>query len=211
MAYNRLVVSGTLGGGADIFSVGFNYTPDLGAPVITPTDLNLWAAACATYFAGATLPNLKAGLSTSGTIREFRTYYHASDTGPATTVGTASASIAGTGTANQPLPTSFVLSLRTALAGRRARGRAYWPALSVVVQAAGTFSSGFMSAAPTEARNMIVAFGDAASATDLRPVVVSKVGAGQVTPVTQVAIGNVPDTQRRRRNALVETYSTAAI
>jgi hypothetical protein len=39
----------------------------------------------------------------------------------------------------------------------------------------------------------------------------SKVGSGTAKKVTSVYVGNVPDTQRRRRNALAEVYATQAI
>lgn len=212
MAYNRLVISGTVGNGADIWSTGINFSALLGPLVISQADLGLWAEQAATELEGTALgTNLSAGLSANGSITEVRTYYYASNTGPSTFVATSPVTKIGSGTANNPLPTSMVLSLKTPFAGRSFRGRMYWPALSTVVQTGGTFSTSFMSSIATEAANLLNAMSGAAAGTyDLVPAIVSKTR-DLVTPVTQVSVGNVPDTQRRRRDALVESYASASI
>jgi len=43
------------------------------------------------------------------------------------------------------------------------------------------------------------------------PAIMSQVGSGTVKEIASVQVGNLTDTQRRRRNRLPETYATAAV
>lgn len=113
------------------------------------------------------------------------------------------APVAGTGGGNQlPHEVSVVVSLKTSIASRRGRGRMYLPAPAYgslttsgrldftirddIAQAAATYCA-------TDAVNEMVA------------VVASKTGS-LLTPVTQVRVGDVFDSQRRRRDSLIEAY-----
>jgi len=49
------------------------------------------------------------------------------------------------------------------------------------------------------------------STAPLYPAIMSQAGAGTAKEITEVRVGNVSDTQRRRRNALNEVYSTVAV
>lgn len=211
MAYNRLVMSGTIGAGGEIWSTGVNFIPDVGPAVISPGDLAAWAESAAVELEAGLGTVLNTGVSANGTIDEVRAYYYPSNDGPAQFVGIAPCDYVGSSTSNNPLPTSMVFSLLTATAGRSFRGRMYWPALSLTINTSGRFPSSVMTSAATDAANLLTALAGAVTiATDLTPAVVSKTR-NLVTPVTQIRVGDVPDTQRRRRDALVEAYSTASI
>lgn len=211
MAYNRVVLSGSIGAGGEIWSTGANFIPDVGPAVISPEDLGAWAEEVSQFLEGGLPTTLSNGVSANGAITEVRCYYYPTNNGPASFVGIAPCSFVGSATSNNPLPSSVVFSLQTATAGRSFRGRMYWPALSLTINTQGRFGSSIMSSIAQDAANLLVNIAAAPTiATDLVPAVVSKTR-NLVTPVTQVKVGDVPDTQRRRRDALVESYASYPI
>lgn len=207
--YNRVVISGTLGEGSEIWSCGVNFAPDSGPTVQSPTDLGQWAAA----IVAGPVTNLPAalgnGLSSSGEITEVSTYFYADIGTPAISVGTAGASKAGSGTGALPLSTACVATLLTALSGRRYRGRLYWPAIGWQVDPDGSFDGTIWTPFAEDVAEFLEGVATAApGATDLRPVVVSVAG-GFVTPVTSIRADDLPDTQRRRDESLTPTYQVS--
>lgn len=209
---HQVMIDGTLGGsGQERWCVGMHFRAGPEGRVSDPGELQEWAEAIAGWLSTATLPGLKNLLSSSGRITQVRAYYY-NDTGPAQAVGTAilGTPISGTGTAARPPQCAHVFTLVTGLAGRRYRGRFYWPAL------AGAFDGTTLKGAPpgtaaAEAALILGTLGTLAASTGvLDPVVYSKV-ADEVTQVTAVRVGDVIDTQRRRRDNLVEIYTTAGI
>lgn len=210
--YNKVVLSGTLASGAEIWSTGVAFSSVEG-PVTLQGDCQAWAngiaAGLSAFIAGTT--SLESGLSGNGAITETRVYYYPTTDGPATAVGVAAGNTVGTGAGNQPLQSSAVLSLRTGVAGRRTRGRMYWPALAIAPNNFGVYSAATAGAMVSDAVLLLEFLREANPvSSNFYPAVVSKVG-NLVTPVTTVSVGNVPDTQRRRRNGLVETYYTQVL
>lgn len=120
------------------------------------------------------------------------------------------------GTASTTLPNqcAVVLSLLTDRPGRRYRGRMYLPVLTATPD-----SNGRLLPAVTQGlANAATAFFEQVNASlplALRPTlrlsVVSEVGEGARTEVLAVRVGNVIDTQRRRREGLAETYAESGI
>lgn len=127
---------------------------------------------------------------------------------------------AGSGTGNPtPFQTSLVVSLITtqgATPPGPARGRFYLP----TPRAGALGGDGLFSTVTTTA----IADGVEAATEELsvpaqQNMVVARVtrdAQGNITsvnaePVTTIQVGNVPDTQRRRRNKLVEVYTTREI
>lgn len=206
--FNRVVLSGGLASGQEEWSTGVAFS-DAGSGVTGAADLATWADTIADNlgtFIGSSLDN---GVSAQGTISEVSCYWYADTVGPALNVGSAVATYAGSTPATHALQTSVVMSLRTGLSGRRYRGRAYWPALGWTINTAGRFAGTEPSVAASEFVDLLGAIADAApGASALVPVVVSRAG-GFLTPVSSVAVGNVPDTQRRRRDSLPELYVTS--
>lgn len=207
VAYNRIVLAGTLANGAEIWSTSCGFTDPVNGPATDVADLQAWAdavsAALASTLADTTLED---ALSGNGAITEVRAYYYP-DTGvPAAAVAVTGTNTPGSGAANQPLQSSAVLSLRTGVAGRRYRGRMYWPALAIAPSNFGTYTAATTGGLAEGAADLLAMIAGAAPPVGVfSPVVVSG-AADQVTLVTSVAVGNVPDTQRRRRNGLIETY-----
>jgi hypothetical protein len=105
-----------------------------------------------------------------------------------------------------PFQCATVISLLTASATRHGRGRFYLPPLAV-----STLDTGKLSAsAITSLDTAWTAFFDSLNTDGVSPVVRNRTGHIS-TPVTSARVGDVIDTQRRRRNKLVETYTAIAV
>lgn len=122
--------------------------------------------------------------------------------------------IVGIGNSLLPNQVSIVVTLLTATPSRQTRGRMYLPALKQTVGDQGRNSG----AQVLSILNMMGAFLEQVGTAvplglraALRPVVVSQVGAGRVSEITAIRVGDVPDTQRRRREGLVENYTVRQI
>jgi len=105
-----------------------------------------------------------------------------------------------------PFQCATVISLLTDSATRHGRGRFYLPPLAV-----STVDGGLISAAAiTSLDTAWTAFFDSLNTDGLNPVVRNRTGHIS-TPVTSARVGNVFDTQRRRRNKLVEVYTAITV
>lgn len=117
----------------------------------------------------------------------------------------------GGASADNSLPAQCApcLSLTTATAGSRARGRMYLPPPDVTaVTISGRLDSAFRTAVVSALDTFFATMG----ANAATPVVVSAVGGVYTTyPVTTIRLGDVVDTQRRRRNSIAEVYTTASV
>lgn len=115
---------------------------------------------------------------------------------------------AGASTAGS-LPTQIAIcvSLQTGLAGSRNRGRFYLPTPDRTVVAT---TGRLASAGLTGLVNGLTAWKNSLIGDGFTPIVLSRTEGAQ-TVVTALRVGNVLDTQRRRRNDLVEVYSTIAV
>lgn len=113
---------------------------------------------------------------------------------------------------NNPAQCTCVLSLRSGLTiGRANYGRMYLPhcrpgqATGQAVMTSGT-TEAIAVAGKTWMNNTTDQLNSECTAT-LFPQIMSAVGSGVARPVAQIAVGNVTDTQRRRRAQIPETYS----
>lgn len=168
--------------------------------------------------AGIALPTpLRALLTTQGGVTSFAAQLRdtSSDTMLGQSIYDLPAALDGTGTPTKPIQTALVCSLRTATPQASGRGRLYWPAVG-----AGISASTFRLNNPTT--------GDVAEAmssylTDICDAAQANLTTGgtipfgvsvysptkrTLTPVTKIMVGDVLDVQRRRRDALAETYAT---
>lgn len=126
----------------------------------------------------------------------------------------AGAPIQGIGNSLLPNQVATVVTLLTATPGRQTRGRMYLPTLKQTVGDQGRNSQ----AQVLTILNMMGAFFEQVGTSvplglraALAPAVFSQVGAGRRTAITSIRVGDVPDTQRRRRDGLVENYTVRAI
>jgi len=110
--------------------------------------------------------------------------------------------LAGVDVAGVLLPPQLavVVSLRTSLASRAGRGRFFLPGPSSGALSAGKLSAATVGTLSTAVGTMFAAL----SASSLQPVLYSR-KAHTVNDVISYDIGNVMDTQRRRRDGLTET------
>ena len=124
--------------------------------------------------------------------------------------------VAGTGTTTKSSQDSLVLSLRTDTPGASGRGRLYWPALGATLDStSGKLSSPTpataASAAVTYLTSIQEAIEDNAGVFPFTSVLLGVRSTTQhvTRTVNRIQVGDVLDTQRRRRDAFVETYASA--
>lgn len=126
-------------------------------------------------------------------------------------LGTATA---GQATVGHTFQVSLVSSLRTTTAGASGRGRLYWPATGIPVTLTTLRpSAAFIGAVTTSVAAYLRSIANAAEVVlsgGVTPVVWSR-KLNALFPVTTVQIGDVLDVQRRRRDNLVESVSSAPI
>jgi hypothetical protein len=102
-----------------------------------------------------------------------------------------------------PFQCAPVVSLRTATLSRAGRGRFYAPSLAVDQVAAGRMVAGAQTALANSALALLQALDNAGQT----PVIYHR-ALGTVTNITSLDVGDVIDTQRRRRNKLIEARSS---
>lgn len=125
--------------------------------------------------------------------------------------------VAGTSTSPIfPAQVALVAQLRAAGTGLGTKGRMYLPGPAHSMQGNGKIAA---SNALTVAQNLRTFFDAAETATDSPGYIINvskgRVGVPFTAPinkrVTEIRVGDVYDTQRRRRNGLTESYSTATL
>ena len=105
-----------------------------------------------------------------------------------------------------PFQVSVCVSLRTDLATRAGRGRFYLPPLST----AQVLDGRLLAADQSNIADNAQAFLQALLSAGLEPVIWGRTSLNATT-ITSVDVGDVFDTQRRRRNALIETRESRAV
>lgn len=215
---NRVTLSGTMWGGAEIWSTGFFLgQKDADANDPTQAAADAIAAAWKTFFENAnsqisssysfTMAKIAAIDATGHTVLD-KVFYAA----PLT------ASVGANGTARLPSQCSLVATLTSARPrGLAAKGRMYLPGWAV---APGTDGLLTVATTVTNVATTLQTFFNAVNASVDVPnsVILAAKGTGLLPAltaqndwVTGLKIGNVIDTQRRRRNGLNETYVAKTI
>jgi hypothetical protein len=120
----------------------------------------------------------------------------------------------GGGAPKMPLQCALVFSLRTDTPGPRGRGRIYWPCLSATLGSDTRFSSAALATTLADFKTWMLALQAAIGTVtdpDLALNLAVRSRTSKTTPhVKRVILGNVVDTQRRRRDKLPEVTSTVA-
>lgn len=114
----------------------------------------------------------------------------------------------GTGTATHPHGTALVFSLRTPGVGPSARGRMYWPATGQALQSTDyRISTANATSILSGAKTFLSGIETAIKATlpEANLTVWSR-ATSNFHNVNAIQVGNVLDSQRRRRDALNEAY-----
>lgn len=128
-----------------------------------------------------------------------------------------SATSPGISTTGNPLQITPVLSLGSGQSlGYANRGRMYLPHMYPTIQASGysyssSVQSSILAAATTFFGSVNTALGSVTGFTQCRVVIASKRGTGSTKRASVLRVGNLPDTQRRRRNRTAETYVQGSI
>jgi hypothetical protein len=191
------VISGTMPTG-EIFQTAF-WIGGAAAPSISDASEQSFAANTQMQ---AVFTAMKAIMG-SGTVITALDGYGYTGGGGATSHGHAPLNIPGTSATPHPNQCALVVTLRTAVSSRNARGRMYFPATGIQMPAGG-------GPAATGSQNALV---DAVAALatwagGTNPMVVVSQTLTATHPVTSVSADNIVDTQRRRRNKLIgTTYS----
>lgn len=214
MGLFRAEIQGTSPLPGEVWSVGLNFSsPALLMPF---NDLRDWATNFGVALKAMPATGLIAVLSSAGAITKIRTEER--DTADDSLVQAAEYTLpspaTGAGTISKTLQTSWCLSLLTGRPGRSYRGRAYWPAWAYSGTATGMVGGTDIGNALSTWKTIVDAAETAATSVDpsyVMTLVVRSRLLHDSTPVTLYAMGSVPDTQRRRRDAAIETYSTLAV
>lgn len=212
--YFRLSIGGTIGT-YEKWSINPVYDPEGEVPG------NAWnqpnAQLMVSAAAAVTVPSrIKQALSAQAAVTSFRLEGRSDTDDSLYGFATAApgAPVVGTGSALLPPQSAIVVSLITDTPGARGRGRLYFPGFGS--QLATTFrlnaptSADFAADAKTYLSAiqtaMLAAIGSPPF-TGLRLAVRSR-QSRTTHPVTSLRVGDVLDTQRRRRDRLPETYSS---
>lgn len=111
---------------------------------------------------------------------------------------------------------SVVISLRTeSTLGKGNYGRMYLPHTSLPNEPFTPYASTLSTQQTADAASTFIldCFGvlNATITADVRPVIMSQAAGTPIRGITNVKVGNVTDTQRRRRNQLQETYASSQV
>lgn len=206
MAYLKVLIRGTLPG-SEVWSCGLAFVSDgLSNAPISQVDMNDLATALAALDCGNALKTM---MSSGAAIISVRVEQRTS-AGYLLAVGEGARAtpLVGLGGASKPAQCAMVFSLRTTVPGRSGRGRIYWPAIGA-------------SITPASLRIPMSAVEDALNGfktyiNGMRGAINTALGAGvavlavrserQLTEhwVSVLEAGDIIDTQRRRRDKLVE-------
>lgn len=117
--------------------------------------------------------------------------------------------ITGSGAASHPYQTSIVCSLRTATAGARGRGRLYWPATGANLDSSTLRLSAIATSDLAAAFQTYLSGVEAAvqATIAMSRLVVWSRASSTLRDVDRLMVGDVLDVQRRRRDALTESYA----
>lgn len=211
MPYIKVSIEGGYTSNPEVFSTSFCVLVD-GAPP-TQTAIDAYANSCMNYLIGvsADAQALRGTMSTNMEIRRVRAYYYSVPNAPASLLGVSTvAGTTGTGTLTLPPQCSRVVTLLTATPGSSFRGRMYWPKVTTGLNTSGVDASvnqGFADAYARSLRTMA----EIAPSTSAGQVAVVSLSKALVTPVTRIRVGNVIDTQRRRRDSINETFFSSTV
>jgi hypothetical protein len=210
MSYVRVGIQGTSLGG-EVWSINPTFDPSFEFPG-APDQSNLDDAALA-------IANLSPGsvpvvmLSTLNTLTGCRLEVRddVTDELIGLSVQGRTTPLTGGATPKMPLQAAMVVSLRTNTPGASGRGRIYWPIPGEAVDSSGRIPAAditpTLASFKTYFNGMRSALATAFPTIGFDLAVRSKTT--KTTPhVTRIQIGNVVDTQRRRRDKLVEAYQS---
>lgn len=187
----------------------FNFGLHATSSAATAAVANSWALALTEAWSGAGTPAgaLNAAYSAGVVIDQATASLLTQTSGQQTARADVAVNLVGT-SAEDSLPpqVAVVVSLRTELANRAGRGRFYLPAPAANAVTAGRFTTAVQQNFVNAMTRMFASL-DGAGIT---PVLFSRTTFANTT-ITSFNIGDVFDTQRRRRNQLVESRISGTV
>lgn len=210
--HKLLSVLGTTFNGADIFSFSMRIIPPIGGETVDQAQVDSLATATSTMFANANLAVCQWNKMTAIKLAPIAADGHYPPGEDAFEHVYAPAIVGGAtvSTIIWPPQCSYSVGLQTAASrGRGHIGRFYLPSLSFNVNTA-TGKVGDLSASVGAVLRTWINAINATSGIGTVGVL-SSLGSGASRVVTGVRLGQVVDTQRRRRNAIGESYTSVAL
>lgn len=206
----RVSIRGSMPGG-EVWSTNPCWEIDgaTGAPVTPATAQTIATAIAAVPIDTSLLLAMAAGTTVTGCRVEARSLTGTLESQAEAVKGTPAN---GTGTSPHPYGTAIVLSLRTPGAGASARGRLYWPATGQALNSADyRLSVSNATNLLASFKTTLVGWENAIKTTlpNANLTVWSRTTANFFN-VTSLQLGNVLDSQRRRRDALIEAYTATS-
>lgn len=205
VAYVRFSLLGTLPGG-EVWSVNPAYGGAFETNPPTPAQLQQWADDVVSLGDALVPVPLRNLLSNAGALTSVRaSAYNDDGTLDSYAEAVFSSPVVGSLGLACPPTTAVVLSLYSATVGRSGRGRIFWPALGLSLDpTSGRIALADASDMADAAGEMLSAIEDAAPATWNAVLAVHSQKDGARHPITQIKVGDVPDSQRGRKDALSE-------
>jgi len=212
LSYVRVSILGTISGG-EVWSVNPVFDPTLEFPGgVDQANLDSAALAIANRSIPSSLQNLMSPSATrTGARVEVRD--DVTDALIGISVQGSTTPTAGTSTLKLPPQSALVCSIRTNTPGGSGRGRLYWPAMGATLAATGRLTTPTPSLAASDFKAYLLGIrGDLATAF---PTIGFDLAVRSKTTHTtphavRLQVGDVIDTQRRRRDALPEAYVQVA-
>lgn len=208
--YTRFSILGTLPGG-EVWSVNPAFIGNFDTSPPNQAQLQAWCAAAVQGLGNLfSTTGLGAALSSGGQITGLRASLYGTD-GRLNTYGElAGFQITGSGSVKCPPTTAIATSLYSSVAGRSGRGRIYWPALgSPLDGTTGRFTGTHVLAVRNDALAVLRQIQDASPAEWDAVLAVWSSTKTSGLAITRLRVGDIPDSQRRRKDALDEAYSEA--
>jgi len=213
LSYVRVSILGTLPAG-EVWSVNPVFDPEFEFPgPVNQASLDAATLAIANIGLGT---NMKSLLSLQGVRTGARVEVRDDTTDAliATSIQGSTTPQAGTGALVMPLQSALVCSIRTDTPGASGRGRIYWPALGAVLTTSGRLSSPSTGTTVADFKTYFLAI-RTALATNF-PTIGFELAVRSKTTKTsphavRIQVGDVVDTQRRRRDVQLESYSAVAV
>jgi len=208
-SYVRVSILGSSQGG-EVWSVNpvFDPTGEFGPPNQAGLDAVAIAIRDITLPA-ALLTCMSSSLAITGARVEVRD--SAGDALQAVSTAIKSSPVSGTGTAFMPAQAAFVTSLRTDTPGPSGRGRLYWPCVGMSISSSLRINNPSTTTLNTAMKTYLTAIRAALVAGvpgAVYDLAVRSRKTGTSPHVTRLQIGDVVDTQRRRRDRMPEAYNT---
>lgn len=209
MSYVRVSILGATAGG-EKWSINPVFDPTLEFPgSVDQAQLDAAAAAIAALAVPAPLLTLmSSAMFVVGARVEVR-----DDVGDellALSIANRATALPGTGSPKLPPQSAAVLSLRTNTPGASGRGRLYWPAMGPALTPSGRMVTADVVDRVAAFKEYLLAM-RSALATAFPTIgfdLAIRSRTQQASPhVVRIQMGDVVDTQRRRRDALAETYT----